>query len=264
MRLLTLLFITFFLTNCANQYKINYVGINEQRLGNSRWITSEPVDKDDVIKIYMTDDLNSAEEAFLENGYIQLGTSRFNSSPVDKQSAVEFARSIGASVVVIKSKYRGTITETIPFTVRQPDHKTTIKETKTKPDGKTTTKEKTITVDGEYQTNYVQNSTDYYDYHAVFWAKLRPLKFGVYVTDLSLDLKQRLQTNRGVVVKTVVKGTPAFLADVLKGDIFTTLNGERINEKKHFFKLLTENSGKEITIEGIRNNNPLLIKVKLN
>ncbi|MBP7654189.1 hypothetical protein KA977_12260, partial [Candidatus Dependentiae bacterium] len=110
MKFFLIIIITLFLVNCANPYKINFISSRDQMIGGNWKFPFEPAGKDDIVKLYVTDDLSSAEDAFLENGYVKLGSSMFNSSPVDKQSAINFAKTIGASVVVIKSRYTGTIT----------------------------------------------------------------------------------------------------------------------------------------------------------
>ncbi len=260
--LLTLLTLIF--SCCSNPYKAYFISMQEQNPLFSYRFPIEPVLKSDEIKIYAVDDISTTEEALLENGYIPLGAAKFNSPQIDERRAINAAREIGASIVIIKSQYSRTKTETVPYSVRQPDQTTTIRNTRYKSDGKAIVKEQKITVEGEYQTQYIQQSTDYYDYQSVFWAKLKPPKIGIFVADLTNEQKQALQTNRGVEVKIVIKDTPAYTADILRGDILMKFNDERINDKKHFFQLVSKYKGQEITLNGLRDGAPFSIKLTIN
>ncbi|HPP86808.1 MAG TPA: PDZ domain-containing protein [bacterium] len=249
---------------CSNPYITNFISVNEEMLNGSYKFPIEQISKNEIPKIYSTDDIYAAEEALLENGYILIGSAKFKSTYIDKEKAIKAAQKKGAAIVVVKNRHIATITETIPFSVRQPDQRTVIREAKYHSDGKSSLKEQTITIEGEYQTQYFQSTKDYYDYQATFWAKLKTPKLGIYLTDLDDEIKKKYETNRGVIVKIVIKDTPAYYSDILKGDIFFYFNDERINNRKHFFKMLAENKGKEITLKGYRNNKEIIKQIKLN
>ena len=56
----------------------------------------------------------------------------------------------------------------------------------------------------------------------------------MHVNDLTDDLRKQLGSNRGVVVNVVVKGSPAFNADIMRGDIITQINKEIVSDVQRF------------------------------
>jgi S1-C subfamily serine protease len=108
------------------------------------------------------------------------------------------------------------------------------------------------TAEGQFQTTYVPVNTDYYEYSATFWAKVKPSPIGVLVDPLSEDQKKELQSNKGVVVDWVVRGTPAYNADVLKGDILVSLAGEEIQTPEQFFDIVYRHPGETVDLNLIR------------
>jgi S1-C subfamily serine protease len=69
---------------------------------------------------------------------------------------------------------------------------------------------------------------------------------------LNNDERRALQTNKGVVVRVVVDGTPAFDADLLVGDIITSVDGEVVSTSAAFNALFAGRKGKTVTIKFIR------------
>ena len=110
----------------------------------------------------------------------------------------------------------------------------------------------THTIQGESYIEYVPETVDYYNYSATFWRKSIPLAFGVLVQALDEPTRQRLQTNRGVIVKVVVNRSPAFAADILRGDIITQFNGEPVNDPADFFAKIRAHAGQPVTVRIIR------------
>jgi C-terminal processing protease CtpA/Prc len=263
LRLFIMLLCIIILVSCANPYRTNFASIQQMRLSNYQpdFIALQ---KGAMPEIYSTDDMYATKELMFENGYILLGSSRFNSKKLDDRKATAAAKNLGATVVVIQSKYLTSKTESVPFTTYTPDRRTRVEDTRYDGDGKvTSSRERRITVEGEFQTVYVQQTSDYYDYYATFWAKLRNFTMGLFVADLTDEERRQFQTNRGVSVKIVVKNTPAFNADIFKGDILMEFNGERINERRHYFRLVSENVGNEVTLSGYRDGKPFTVKVQL-
>ncbi|MFG6440452.1 PDZ domain-containing protein [Roseateles sp. LKC17W] len=73
-----------------------------------------------------------------------------------------------------------------------------------------------------------------------------------------------MQSNKGVVVRTVVEGTPAYLADVLPDDIIIAVDGNAVLGQAELSRLLTERAGREVTLTVYRNGTQRPIAVKLN
>lgn len=52
--------------------------------------------------------------------------------------------------------------------------------------------------------------------------------FGAVVSALDFKQKQEINSNKGVEVKIIIDGSPAYLNDVLEGDILTKANGKEL------------------------------------
>lgn len=102
-----------------------------------------------------------------------------------------------------------------------------------------------------------------YDYVASFWVKVRP-QFGAHVRDLNDELRQRYERNRGVVVDIVIKGSPAYEADVLPGDVIIALGDEEISDTTSFVAAIKRHAGRSVEVELIRGDKRTTLEVKLN
>ena len=76
------------------------------------------------------------------------------------------------------------------------------------------------------QTTYIPYSVDRYEQAALFFKPLARIGLGVKLGLLSDADKQRLQSNKGMLVEAVRKGSPAFAADILPGDIVISIGGK--------------------------------------
>ncbi|HNW91554.1 MAG TPA: S1C family serine protease, partial [bacterium] len=137
--------------------------------------------------------------------------------------------------------------------------------TVTRGDTDPTVRERTITqvIQGEAQVRYVPQAVDYYSYSATFWRKTRPALFGVYVQPLDEATRRQLQSNRGVIVKIVVNRSPAFDADILRGDIITRFAGEPVADPADLFAKIKRLAGREVTVTLVRNSAAREITVRL-
>lgn len=90
------------------------------------------------------------------------------------------------------------------------------------------------------------------DYLAVFWIKQKAFGFGAYFAELTQDERAELGSNRGAKIALVIKGTPAFRADVLKGDIILKVDGIDVDDVAHLRSLLTSRMGQEVTLDVVR------------
>ena len=108
--------------------------------------------------------------------------------------------------------------------------------------------------------------TERYDYLVTYWIKLRPefIRLGLNYRELTSDERSKLGSNRGVMVSTVMKGTPAFRADILKGDIIRSVGGKSADDMKTFASLLDEFAGQSVAILINRGGGDKTIQVQLN
>jgi len=65
-------------------------------------------------------------------------------------------------------------------------------------------------------------------------------------------------------VPIVIRGTPAFSANVLEGDVIVKINGADVIDPKGFTDQLTRFAGQPVELSIIRGSEPLVIRVTLN
>jgi len=254
------------LLSCANPYHRNYKSMLD------RWphvkMQLSDISEAPVPRLFTSKDLKIDSMNLLEDGYILIGKSAFKSPPINEEQAIKQAKEVGADIVLTKKEYVGTKTESIPITEYLPDKRSTTRAHSTFQTSPTAQPsiaitEVTQTVSGESYIQYVPKDTDYFNYSATFWKKSKPQIFGVLARNLDDETKKRLQTNRGVIVKVVVRKTPAYNADILKNDIITMFEGEPVSDTEDFFEKINKHAGKQVKIKIIRDNKPRDITVTL-
>lgn len=234
---------------CANPYVKNYQPINPlQHVGESQEIfpfSGQP-------QLLSSNDLKADALKMWENGYILLGRSKFQATPINEKLALKQADKIGAEVVLVNHKFVSTKTESLPMSTWIPGQQTDQTERVVIQNGTNTPKvidhTVTTTTAGTYQTDYVEQSVDYYDYAASFWAKAKAPSFGVHVKTLDDQAKSELGTNKGVLVRVVVTDSPAYEADILRDDVLLSLQDEVIRDPDQFFKLVNKYAGQKVSV----------------
>ena len=101
-----------------------------------------------------------------------------------------------------------------------------------------------------------------YDYGAVYFVK-RHYIFGANWRELNDNERSQLQSNSGVYITTVVDGTPAFVNDILPGDIIVKIDGQPVYGAQAASNLLTKKKGQSVNLAIIRNGNVIQKQVTL-
>jgi hypothetical protein len=252
------------LSGCANPYGQFYT---DQLGGRSIHDFPMLVASEGNPQLYSTSDHERDGRALLENGYVLIGFSTFNAGPVDSKQAMRQGKKVGAALVMVQSQYTNTVTGTIPYTVQNPSQTVTTYHSGSiygsggygGYSGTSTT-----TVPGGYTTQQIPYSVNRFDYAATFWAKSKPLVLGVHVNDLNDDLRKEIGSNRGVVVDVVVKGSPAFNADIIRGDIVTRINEEVVSDVQSFGTTVGRYAGQEVILRTYRDGQEREVKLLLN
>jgi hypothetical protein len=189
----------------------------------------------------------------LEKGYGLLGYSSFNGANVDQNLVLDQAEKVNAEVVLYYKNYTHTISGS--YSLVLPDNKTTTTYTSGNVYGggdvASYSGTSTSTTYGTTTTE-VPYSVARYDYFASYWIKLKPKPFGAYLIDIPSDLAEEIGTNKGALIKAVIKGSPAFMADVLRGDVVKSINGIEVIDSKTALDLIRQNVGKKISVNLLR------------
>lgn len=200
----------------------------------------------------------------LENGYALVGYSSFNAGNVNENEVIDQAKKVHASVVILYSKYTGTVSGVLPLTL--PDIQTS-----------TTSLDGIVYGSGGYasysgtaytttygtKTTYIPYSVHRADYLATYWVKLKPPIFGTYIRELTPEIKHQIGSNKGVFIYAVVKRSPAFEADILQGDVLRKIGDITIYDQDSFQRALSQYEGKEVGVIIIRDGKEIIKFVKL-
>ncbi len=107
-----------------------------------------------------------------------------------------------------------------------------------------------------YKINHL--NSDKVDYVATYWIKLKPPVFGAITLvqeEMPPEMRQKIQ--KGILVFAVVKNSPAFRADIVKGDIILKIGDVELYDKKSFNEAISKYSGQTTIVEMQRDGKAL-------
>jgi hypothetical protein len=243
-----------------------------EQIASSPWYEKPPA----VPKVYVySNDPNADAKRLAENGYVMIGQSSFfGPSNNGRQSlAVEQAKRVGAAIVMIKSTYKDTLTGVLPYPVQNPNQITTVNTNGTVNTygsggyaSGTYNSTSTVTMPGGTTTYNMPYAISRSDIFSSYWVARDPAKMrlGANAVNLPDNVRNKLARNTGVYVPIVVRGTPAFRANILEGDVILKINDLDVVDAKGFSDQLTQFAGQPTTLEVVRGNDHLSIQVTLN
>jgi len=242
------------LAGCASGYKQFYQPASGATLEAITARRPSPPPAIPIVERSRLGDTQTILDAYARRGYVMIGHAMFNSGrPESEDSAVRQAQEVGADLVLILNpKYTGSVTSTIPITTpTSTTSYSTGSATAYGPGGAVTAYGTGTTTTYGSTTNYVPFTVHRSDYGAVFFVKQR-FGLGLFTRDLTDAERREFQSNKGAAVRSVVDGTPAFDADILVGDVITTVDGVVVSNAKTFNELLRERAGKRVSILIVR------------
>jgi C-terminal processing protease CtpA/Prc len=207
-------------------------------------------------QLLSSQDMKADAIKLLEQGYRPIGRSKFQGTHVDASAAVEQARAVGADVVVVRERFLATNTYAQPVGDWTPDRQivtdnTTVTRNQAagSPDQvQTQTQQSVTTIEGEYQVHYEPVSYDTYEQTASYWRRAPAPTLGLLVSELGDAERKAIQSNKGVLVKAVVRKSPAFLADCFRGDIVRQLGDHEVLGADDFFEAVQAQAGKSVAL----------------
>lgn len=245
------------LCGCANPYAQFYRGAPDGA------VDANYVPTDTPLQIYSTNNFARDIELLERRGFVPIGESSFNaaSSRVSERELRAQAEKVHAAVVLVASKYTGTVTGSMPLMV--PNNSTSY----TTGNATVVGSSGVANVTGSATTNTYSNQVvmmpyaiQRADFDAVYIVRVH-LHVGLIYRVIDDATRTRLQTNAGVLVKTVVEGSPAALADILPGDIILAIDGERVDGQDALNAALKVRFGRETTLTIDRNGQRIEKKV---
>ncbi|MBV9080279.1 MAG: PDZ domain-containing protein [Elusimicrobia bacterium] len=250
---------------CVNPYRVNF---NTTLDRVPKWMGERLAPSSGAPRLLKSNDIRSDGRALFEQGYVMIGYAKFDGPAINPDLALEQGRKAGADVVLLQETFTRSMTENVAVTQWSPDQTTETTETaqSTGRGGKPHTVTRTVEtrVSQDPQTVYVPTTVDYFEHSATFWRRVDKPLFGALVQDIADDVKMRLQTNHGLEIQAIITDSPAFEADLLKGDVILKLDGDPVPSAQKFYADLISHAGKTIHLSVLRGSTPLEKPVKLN
>ena len=215
-------------------------------------------------KLYYGDDEKKDSLRMKENNYGLIGNSSFYIDSINESDAIDQAKAVHAEVVMLYSKYKRTVSGNAPLTLPNTTTSSTNFSGNAYGSGGYATYSGTAnTTNYGTKTTYIPYSYDQSDFLATYWIKRKPRIFGVYYEDLTEDLRRKMGSNKGVLVTVVIKGSPAFDADIIIGDVIKNMGDVLITNGDAIDKAIQDYRGQEVDVLIFRDDKEIHKKVKM-
>lgn len=197
-----------------------------------------------------------------EQGYILVGQSSFNGGVVSKSKALDEAKKIGASVVLFYSQYTNTENSQIPLIL--PSTQTSDTSAYGMIGSRPIFGQSTTSTYGT-QTIYIPHTVQRYNYLATFWKKnAKPLETGLRLHGMTSQERREIGGNIGFKVTCVITGSPAFYANVLRGDVIERMGDIDLRVKSDLRRAAVKYKGASTTILLWHDGKTTVKHIKLN
>ncbi|MEX3671407.1 PDZ domain-containing protein [Paraburkholderia phenoliruptrix] len=192
------------------------------------------------------------------DGFRLLGFSSFNGKEAPEYQIKQQAEAVKAARVLVYEKYSGTEHSVVPLTLPSTASATTNYY------GSGGYGTATTIVNGT-TTTMMPISIRRFDQAASFWIRAKPNPIlGIDMRDLTPQQRAAFQTNKGVTINAIQKDTPAYDADLLKGDVLKSVGSMEVTDARGLQQLLQRFAGQQVKIEFIRDGKLFGKDVKLN
>ena len=215
-------------------------------------------------KLYYGEDSTKDDLKMREDNYVQVGNSSFYNNSIDEAEAIDQAKRVHAEVVMLYSSNKRTVSGITPLTLPNTTNSSTnFNGNVYGARGSASYSGTANTTTYGTTTNYIPYSYDQSDFLATYWIKHKPRIFGANYNEPSSELKQQMGSNKGVLVTVVMKDSPAFDADILKGDIIKEIEGILVVNKDGFSEAIDRYQGKEVDLLIYRGYKEIHKRVKI-
>jgi serine protease Do len=218
-----------------------------------------------------------AEEArrLEERGYVILGATSFWGFNPTREQITEQATKVGADMAIWASAYSHTEQGVRPIFTYIPGQTYTTTHYGTETANiygtggyasgyGTYSGTSTTTTPGTLDTQYVPYQRRIYNHGASFWRRTKPAVFGAALSPVPEDLRTTLQRNTGAYVMLIMPDSPAFKANIMRGDVVIQLADKPVSSPQELINLLSGFAGQKVSVKVLRGNQTLDIDVQLN
>lgn len=236
MRLTVILPLLLLLSGCASGYSKFYT----QQIDENSMKNLELLNENQTPVIVKTSNLKAEVDRYLAKNFSIIGVSSFNGGMESDENILSQAINIRATHAFQTSSFVTTQGSSTPLVL---------------PNGV-----------GGFNTTAMYSQQMRYDQTAVFMAKsTQKLRFGLFAEDLTPDQRKQYERNTGVVVRTVVEGSPVFIANIVPSDLIIGIDGNSVQSEEHLGQLLKgiPESADKVIFKVIRNNKEKDIVISL-
>lgn len=194
--------------------------------------------------------------------FVPIGHSSFNGAYEDTRRAVNHAKSIGAVLVIVASKHTETVSSTVPIAV--PKTTTTYSSGSFYSGGGYGSYSGTQTSYGS-ETIPITVNVRRYDQGAAYFIKNKgKARYGIQVWPIPQEIRDSLGRNTGALIDLVFEDSPAFYANVMRGDVLIEVDGKNVRNEKHAQELLmsTPADASSSTLRVIRAGNEINVNIE--
>lgn len=204
--------------------------------------------------LYKGADKDEDRIKMLENNYTMIGYSSFNAGNVDENGVYSQAKKVHATAIVLYSQYTNTVSGSMPLTLpNTQSSNTNISGNVYGSGGYANYSGYANTTTYGTKTTYIPYNVRRYDYGATYWVKRKSITFGIVPVDLDADLRAKIQSNKGMLIEAVIKNSPAFRADIFRGDILKSIGTIDIYERSNLEEALNKYIGTMAKVIILRN-----------
>jgi hypothetical protein len=210
-----------------------------------------------------------------EQNYVCIGMAGFRGGNPTQTQLVQQAKKVGADLVLWASEYSHTEQGVMPLMSYQPGQSYTTQTYGTATANAygsggsaygygTYSGTSTTTTPGTYNTQFMPYQRAVYEHGASFWRRTKPGVFGVGVNPIPPQMRSSLQRNTGAIVEIVMQESPAFRANILRGDVIIQIGDREIATVDDFSNAVGALAGRKATVKVIREGQTRDIEVQFN
>lgn len=223
------------LAGCANGYAKFYKPVPEGAL-------TIPSQEEPVVFAGSGDPKQDVAQMFVES-YGLVGVSEFNGAAQKHAGAIAQAKKVGANRIILDSKYRNTQSGVMPMTT--PTVSTAYTSGTVYGGVGSSARYSGMTTMYGSETTYIPYSVDRFDQRALYFAPLPRKGVGIQFILATNETRQAAGTNKGYQIMLIRRGSPAFRADFLPGDLVVMIGGRDIVEPRDYRAALVLSQGQD-------------------
>lgn len=191
-------------------------------------------------QVFTSNDLDADIRRLLEDGYLILGASSWVGTPEDAKATAKFAKKIKASIALVQYRYIDTVS------------------------GGTQVVMLPLTFGGMIG-NAQPVSYARYEQTAYFLVKAKPEKIGLglRIEPLTQSQIKTIGSAKGISITVVARGSPAFDAGIIAGDIIQTLAGQDISTRDRMDRVKADYAGQTVPVEIIRDGQSKTLQITM-